>query len=109
MTIQLDQRPGLGRLYAKAVATARGRHGDKLPETSVAMADVAVDREQLASYADVCGFRQSDVLPPTYPHVLAFPLALTLMSIRRFPSRFRASFMLPTASRSSARSAPTND
>src|SRR2546422_1630845 len=85
MTIQLDQRPGLGRLYAKAVATARGRHGDKLPETSVAMADVAVDREQLASYADVCGFRQSDVLPPTYPHVLAFPLALTLMVDPSFP------------------------
>jgi acyl dehydratase len=85
MTVQLDQRPGLGRLYAKAVATARSRRGDRLPETSVEMADVAVDRDQLASYAEVCGFRHSDVLPPTYPHVLAFPLAVTLMVDPSFP------------------------
>ena len=85
MTVQLDQRPGLGRLYAKAVATARGRRGDRLPETSVEMADVTVDREQLASYAEVCGFRHCDVLPPTYPHVLAFPLAVTLMVDPAFP------------------------
>ena len=85
MTVQLDHRPGLGRLYAKAVATARSRRGDQLPETSVEMADVTIDREQLASYAEVCGFRHSDVLPPTYPHVLAFPLAVTLMVDPSFP------------------------
>ena len=85
MTVQLDHRPGLGRLYAKAVATARSRRGDQLPETSVEMADVTIDREQLASYAEVCGFRHSDVLPPTYPHVLAFPLAMTLMVDPSFP------------------------
>src|SRR5204863_5158090 len=32
-----------------------------------------------------CGFRLSERLPPTYPHVLAFPLALSLMTERRFP------------------------
>src|SRR6266480_4117015 len=85
MTVQLDQRPGLGRLYAKAVASARSRRGDQLPETSVEMADVVIDREQLASYTEVCGFRHSDVLPPTYPHVLAFPLAVTLMVDPSFP------------------------
>jgi len=85
MTVQLDRRPGLGRLYAKAVASARSRRGDQLPETSVEMADVTIDREQLASYAEVCGFRHSDVLPLTYPHVLAFPLAVTLMVDPSFP------------------------
>ena len=85
MTVQLDHRPGLGRLYAKAVASARSRRGDQLPETSVEMADVAIDREQLASYTEVCGFRHSDVLPLTYPHVLAFPLAVTLMVDPSFP------------------------
>ena len=85
MTVQLDRRPGLGRLYAKAVASARSRRGDQLPETSVEMAEVAIDREQLASYAEVCGFRHSDVLPLTYPHVLAFPLAVTLMVDPSFP------------------------
>jgi acyl dehydratase len=82
---RLEQRPALGRLYARAIATARGRHGDRLPDAAIEMADVRVDRDHLASYADVCGFRQSDVLPPTYPHVLAFPLAVSLMVDPSFP------------------------
>jgi acyl dehydratase len=51
----------------------------------VALADVPIDRDHLASYADICAFRHSDVLPPTYPHVLAFPLAVTLMVDPSFP------------------------
>jgi acyl dehydratase len=82
---RLEQRPGLGRLYAKAVASARGRHGDRLPDIAVEMADVGIDRDRLASYAEVCSFRKSDVLPATYPHVLAFPLAVTLMVDPSFP------------------------
>src|SRR5205814_3259680 len=80
-----DERPGLGRLYAKAVATARSRRGDRLPDIAVELADVPIDRDHLASYAEVCGFRHSDVLPVTYPHVLAFPLAVTLMVDPSFP------------------------
>ena len=82
---RLEQRPGLGALYARAIATARGRSGDRLPDAAIEIANVGIDRGQLASYADVCGFRQSDVLPPTYPHVFAFPLAMTLMVDRSFP------------------------
>ena len=82
---QVDQRPNLARLYARATVTARGRHGDRLPDTTLALRDVAIDRHHLLGYADVCGFRKSDVLPPTYPHVLAFPLAVTLMVDPAFP------------------------
>src|SRR5207302_1643656 len=82
---QVDQPPKLGRLYARAAVTARGRRGDRLPETEFALRDVVIDRNRLASYAEVCGFRKSDVLPPTYPHVLAFPLAVTLMVDPSFP------------------------
>ena len=82
---QVDQPPKLGRLYARAAVTARGRRGDRLPETEFALRDVVIDRNRLASYAEVCGFRKSDVLPPTFPHVLAFPLAVTLMVDPSFP------------------------
>ena len=82
---QVDQPPKLGRLYARAAVTARGRRGDRLPETEFVLRDVIIDRNQLASYAEVCGFRKSDVLPPTYPHMLAFPLAVTLMVDPSFP------------------------
>jgi acyl dehydratase len=86
MTVRrLEQPPSLGRLYAKAAITARGRHGDRLPEVSFELPDLEVDRTRLAGYADVCGFRQSDALPPTYPHILGFPAAVMLMLDPAFP------------------------
>ena len=86
MTVtRLEQRPGLGRLYANAVVSAHGRHGDRLPNVTVELPEAAIDRDHLASYADVCGFRHSDVLPATYPHLLAFPLAVSLMVDPAFP------------------------
>lgn len=39
----------------------------------------------LAAYRGICGFTEPDALPVTYPHVLAFPLAMRLMTRRRFP------------------------
>ena len=33
----------------------------------------------------MCGFAVTDVLPPTYLHVLAFPLSVALMTERAFP------------------------
>jgi acyl dehydratase len=33
----------------------------------------------------VCGFEPSQTLPPTYPHILAFPLHLALMTDSSFP------------------------
>jgi acyl dehydratase len=66
------------------MVTARGRHGDRLPETT-SETTVAIDRDHLARYALVCGFRQGDVLPPTYPHVLAFRQQVALMVAPSFP------------------------
>jgi acyl dehydratase len=46
---------------------------------------VTVDPDAIAAYAKVCGFVLRDHLPPTYPHVLAFPLHMALMSDGDFP------------------------
>ncbi|WAL97141.1 MaoC/PaaZ C-terminal domain-containing protein [Streptomyces sp. Je 1-369] len=45
------------------------------------------DPAHLAAYQRVCGFGAAfdDVLPLTYPHVLAFPLTMRLMTARDFP------------------------
>ncbi|HEY3946044.1 MAG TPA: hypothetical protein VGL78_12525, partial [Solirubrobacteraceae bacterium] len=48
---------------------------------------VSVERERLVAYDRVCGFSLSDTLPPTYIHILAFPLHLKLMSEPSFPFR----------------------
>ena len=83
--VRLEHAPSLPRLYARSVVSARGRHGDRLPQKTLELADLAVDRDRLASYAEVCGFRHSDTLPPTYPHILGFPLAVSLMVEPSFP------------------------
>jgi hypothetical protein len=61
------------------------RRSRTLPDREVARHAQTVDREHLAAYDRVCGFRLSDTLPVTYPHVLAFPLAMDLMLAADFP------------------------
>ena len=80
----LDAAPNLGKLYAKAAATAWGR-GGPLPDTRLARHGVAVDPARLAAYTRVCRLPLNDVLPATYPHMLTFPLQMALMSDRSFP------------------------
>ncbi len=62
-----------------------GGGGGEVPADALTLFDVGVDRDRLAAYDRVCGFRLSDTLPPTYVHMLAFPLHLALMTSGSFP------------------------
>ena len=74
------------RIYARVVLGAlRPGRPKELPERELRLDGVTVDRAHLAGYDRVCGFRLSDALPATYPHVLAFPLAMALMTAADFP------------------------
>ena len=85
-TETLSRPPGTTALLAKAaLGTVRRRRGDELPDTELVLPDVRVDVDHMARYARVCGFGVRDELPPTYPHVLAFGLAMRLMTDRAFP------------------------
>jgi acyl dehydratase len=78
----------IGGLYRRAVAGAvRGSRGrpTQLRDVELAWSGVRIDRDHLRRYARVCEFRLAETLPPTYPHVLAFPLALALMTRGDFP------------------------
>jgi acyl dehydratase len=88
-TVDLADVPATGAVYRRAIRTMFHRYPDAtaLPTTSYAVADVAVDLGRLAAYNRVCGFRLTDELPATYPHVLAFPLAMHLMTASDFPFR----------------------
>jgi hypothetical protein len=57
----------------------RLRRPDELPDRELTR-EVSVDRRHLAAYDRVCGFRLRDELPATYPHLLAFPLAMELLT-----------------------------
>lgn len=87
---ELEEAPSLTPLYARAVARGAlpgsgDADGNDLPDLELVLRDVAVDRERLADYDRVCGYRLSDVVPPTYPHIQAFPVAMELMADKRFP------------------------
>src|SRR5581483_7456386 len=59
--------------------------GGELPDLVLMRSEVAVDHDNLAAYCRVCSFSLRDELPPTYPHILAFPLHLSLLTDGRFP------------------------
>jgi hypothetical protein len=83
--VELTEPPRLSRLYAAALRPSRSHRPPELPDVELVLAEVSVDRDQLAAYDQVCGFRLTDTVPPTYPHVLAFPLHLRLMTDDAFP------------------------
>jgi acyl dehydratase len=93
-TKTLDSSPGTLGLYARAAAplvpgASRlpfvGGRGKDVPDLALALDDIATDPEHLARYARVCEFRLAETLPATYPHVLAFPLHMALMTDSSFP------------------------
>jgi acyl dehydratase len=74
-----------GRIAVGAALEPLRRRPGALPDTQLRRSGIEIDRSQLAAYNRVCGFALSDTLPATYPHVLAFPLAIELMAARDFP------------------------
>ena len=91
---ELNRSPSMTALFARAGVSAIpgasklpfvGGSGADLPDLTLELSDVAVARDRLAAYDRVCGFGLSDTLPATYPHMLAFPLQLALMTDSSFP------------------------
>lgn len=82
-TIEVEGSPGLGGLFARAVATPR--RGGAVPDTRVVRTDAVVRPGDLADYDRVCGFTLRDEIPPTLLHVLTFPLQVRLFAERDYP------------------------
>lgn len=90
----LSSSPAMPLLFARAAAgmvpgASRlpflGGGAGEVPDTTLVVRDLAIDRDRLAAYDRVCGFALRDRLPATYLHVLAFPLHLALITDSRFP------------------------
>jgi hypothetical protein len=81
--LDLSSPPHLPTLYARAAAR-RKITGSTLPEQGV-RCWVEVEAKPLAAFRDVCALGPSPLLPPTYPHVLAFGLQMQLLTSKDFP------------------------
>ena len=80
---RLHDAPKLAPLYAKALLPKH--RGKTLPDNEYVRQAIELDPSHLAAYNQVCGFRLSGELPVTYPHLLAFPLQMALMTQADFP------------------------
>ena len=47
--------------------------GDRLPDRTLVVDDLPIDRAHVAAYAAVTGLRFGDAVPLTYPFALTFP------------------------------------
>jgi len=93
-TRRLEGSPGMAALYGRAALGAVpgagmlpfvGARGSELAALELELGGVEVERDRLAAYCRVCGFTLRETLPATYPHVLAFPLQMRLMTDGEFP------------------------
>jgi acyl dehydratase len=93
-TKTLDSSPSILPLYVRAAAPmVPGASllpfvpggGGEIPELDLQLEGVLADPAEVSAYAKVCGFALRDQLPPTYPHMLAFPLHMAVMADGGFP------------------------
>ncbi len=90
----VERSPSILPLYLRAAAPMipgasllpfiPGRGGE-IPAIELRLEGVRSDPERVAAYAKVCGFTLGTHLPPTYPHILAFPLHMAVMADGGFP------------------------
>lgn len=79
--------PGLLPMYGKALLPRKKQRGDSatLPDLSAQLIGVATGGPGLSRYRQVCGFERHRAVPATWPHVLAFPLHLRVLTASSFP------------------------
>lgn len=85
-TVVVDSLPTPSRLYARALSgiVKRGRE-PQLPALRLVRPAVPLDAGPAWRYARVCGFIPEHGVPLTYPHLLAFPLHLLMLTDPAFP------------------------
>lgn len=77
--VELSAPPDMRAAFARAMVPG-GKGSARIPQTALALRDVAQDGARYAEYSRVCGFTLRDQVPPTWLHVLTFPLHLAVLS-----------------------------
>jgi acyl dehydratase len=93
-TRELNSSPSMLPMFARAAVAMIpgawhlpfvGGSGLDVPDLALSLSDVAIEPDRLSAYNRVCGFDLQNTIPATYPHILAFPLQLSLMTDPGFP------------------------
>jgi acyl dehydratase len=82
----VTQPSGLKNLLrAAAGALPFVPRSDSLPERTLTVDDLEIDRANVAAYANVTGLQFGDTVPLTYPFALTFPTVMSLVTGFDFP------------------------
>jgi acyl dehydratase len=85
-TVVIDTLPPPAKLYGRALpGLFRRPRAPELPAIRLVRPLVQLDAEHIGRYARVCGFIPEHGVPLTFPHVLAFPLHLMMLTDPSFP------------------------
>ena len=87
---RFQRLPNVFRYYPRAVFGRRASlipDGQTVPRLQASAESVSVGAGHLRRYREVCGFADDGLLPVTYPHVLAMPLFVAILTHRAFPVR----------------------
>lgn len=96
----IDPPPSRNRLLLDgllAMRKPRLEGAPTLPRERLVRSAVELSAHAIAAYGRACGFRREQGVPLSYPHVLAFPLHLMLLTRPSFP--YPASGMVHLANR----------
>ena len=85
-TVVIETLPAPAKLYTRAASgiVKRGRE-THLPALRLVRPAVTLEPGPIWRYARVCGFIPEHGVPLTYPHLLAFPLHLLMLTDPAFP------------------------
>jgi acyl dehydratase len=79
--------PALMPLYAKAIWPKSGKITGEpaIPKLSARLVGASTTSNVLPRYQTICGIAQSTSVPLAWPHIMAFPLQLRLLTDNAFP------------------------
>ena len=84
--VTVSQPSGLrNMLRAAAGALPFVPRAGQLPDRTVTVDELPIDRTNVAEYAEVTGLRYADAVPLTYPFALTFPSVMSLVTGFDFP------------------------
>lgn len=89
-SLSFERTPAAWPSLARALLARRPlllAPGETIPALEARLAPLVPDPVHLDAYRELCGFEPDERLPLTYPHVLAGPLHLALLTGPAFPLR----------------------
>ena len=90
VSYRFNRLPSTFRYYPRAVFGRRAAlvpEGANVPRLEASVESVGARAAHVARYRTVCGFADDGCLPIAYPHVLAMPLHIAMLTHPQFPVR----------------------